>query len=155
MTAGSTDRRIDDIEVLRGLSVLMILFSHLRLSLIPWEIPWWDHLTKYYFEFWPSVDLFFAISGFVIARTLLPMVRAGRAAGQAPRTLLAFWVRRAWRILPSAWLWLWIMLLQSAVFNRSGAADTFPAACLASRSSQVTRSWLRRNQDRFRHESRL
>jgi peptidoglycan/LPS O-acetylase OafA/YrhL len=125
--AGTADRRIDDIEVLRGLSVVMILFSHLRLSLIPWEIPWWDHLTKYYFEFWPSVDLFFAISGFVIARTLLPMVRTGKAAGQAPRTLLAFWVRRAWRILPSAWLWLWIMLLQSAVFNRSGAADTFHA----------------------------
>jgi peptidoglycan/LPS O-acetylase OafA/YrhL len=123
----SSERRIDDIEVLRGLSVLMILVSHLRQSLIPWAVPWWDHVTKYYFDLWPAVDLFFAISGFVIARTLLPAVRAGLAAGQAPRALLAFWVRRAWRILPSAWLWLWLMLLQSAVFNRSGAVDTFHA----------------------------
>jgi len=117
--------RIDDIEVLRGLSVLMILCSHLRQSLIPWDVPGWDHVIKYYFDLWPAVDLFFAISGFVIARTLLPAVRAGVAAGQAPRTLLAFWVRRAWRILPSAWLWLWLMLLQSAVFNRSGTVDNF------------------------------
>jgi peptidoglycan/LPS O-acetylase OafA/YrhL len=124
---GSTERRIDDIEVLRGLSVLMILVSHLRASLIPWGVPWWDHVTKYYFDLWPAVDLFFAISGFVIARTLLPALRAGQAAGQAPRALLAFWVRRAWRILPSAWLWLWLMLAQSALFNRSGAVDTFHA----------------------------
>jgi len=117
--------RIDDIEVLRGVAVLMVLLFHVRLSLIPWEVPWWDHITKHYFNFWPGVDLFFAISGFVIARSLLPMLRAGRAVGQASRVLLAFWVRRVWRILPSAWLWLLLMLLQAAFFNRDRIIDTF------------------------------
>jgi peptidoglycan/LPS O-acetylase OafA/YrhL len=117
--------RIDDIEVLRGVAVLMVLLFHLRLSLIPWEVPWWDHITQHYFGFWPGVDLFFAISGFVIARTLLPMLRAGRQAGQASRALLAFWLRRVWRILPSAWLWLWLMLIQAAFFNSNRMVDTF------------------------------
>ncbi len=120
-------RRIDDIEVLRAIAVLMMLLFHIPLLLITWEVPWWDHLTKNYLNFWPGVDLFFAISGFVIARTLLPSLRLGMATAQAARAALAFWVRRAWRILPSAWLWLGLILLQSAVFNRSLALDTFHA----------------------------
>jgi peptidoglycan/LPS O-acetylase OafA/YrhL len=37
----------------------------------------------------------------------------------------AFWVRRFWRLIPSAWTWLGIILLSSVLFNRSGAFDTF------------------------------
>jgi peptidoglycan/LPS O-acetylase OafA/YrhL len=117
--------RIDDIEVLRGVAVVMAALFHIRLFLIKWEVPWWDHVTTYYFDFWPGVDLFFGISGFVIARTLMPSLREGLAAGQQARAALAFWVRRAWRILPSAWLWLAVILVQAALFNRSLAMDSF------------------------------
>ena len=117
-TAAPAERRIDDIELLRGIAVLMVLLFHVRLFLIAWPVPWWDNFTTNYCNFWPGVDLFFAISGFVIARTLLPTLRAGLAAGRAQSVAVAFWVRRAWRLLPSAWLWLGLILLQSAIFNR-------------------------------------
>ncbi len=85
-------------------------------------MPHWDWVDAHYLQTWPGVDLFFAISGFVIARGLLPEL----AASTNPvRTMGAFWVRRFWRLVPSAWLWLIIILLGSVVFNRSGAFETF------------------------------
>jgi peptidoglycan/LPS O-acetylase OafA/YrhL len=39
----------------------------------------------------------------------------------------AFWVRRAWRLLPSAWLWLAVILAGAIFFNRSQAFGTFRA----------------------------
>jgi peptidoglycan/LPS O-acetylase OafA/YrhL len=64
--------------------------------------------------------LFFAISGFVIARSLLPTLAAVRNSAEFLRVAGAFWRRRIWRLLPSAWLWLGIILAASAFFNRTG-----------------------------------
>jgi peptidoglycan/LPS O-acetylase OafA/YrhL len=63
------------------------------------------------------VDLFFAISGFVIASSLLrqPMKSRFRDFAQP------FYVRRIFRIWPAALLWLLIPLLASRYFNSSGA----------------------------------
>jgi peptidoglycan/LPS O-acetylase OafA/YrhL len=40
---------------------------------------------------------------------------------QQARIVAAFWIRRAWRLLPSAWLWLGLTLLAVVTFNQSGA----------------------------------
>lgn len=82
----------------------------------------WDHIDLYYLQGWPGVDLFFAISGFVIARTLLPALTTSTAPA---RTMGAFWIRRFWRLVPSAWAWLAVIVVASVVFNRSGGFDTF------------------------------
>lgn len=111
--------RILDIEVLRGLAVLGVVIHHARDNLFHWQAPWLDYLTTY-FGGWVGVDLFFAISGFVIARTLLPQLQASQDKRAALRTTLAFWVRRAWRLLPSAWLWLLLMLIASFIFREHG-----------------------------------
>jgi len=119
-------RRIGDIEMLRGVAVIFVLVFHAQRVLFPWRMPLWEHLTTHYVSFWPGVDLFFAISGFVIGRSLLPQLAA--AGGSPPafvRAALAFWVRRAWRLLPSAWLWLAVILLACVAFNRSGVFDSF------------------------------
>jgi peptidoglycan/LPS O-acetylase OafA/YrhL len=112
--------RIDDIEVLRAIAIAMVLVEHFALVLIPWVKikggPIYGH-----FGFWSGVDLFFVISGFVIGRSLLPSLPPASDRGPFFKTALSFWVRRAWRLAPSAWLWLAIPTAATVVFNRSGA----------------------------------
>jgi peptidoglycan/LPS O-acetylase OafA/YrhL len=114
--------RIGDIECLRGIAVIMVIFYHAHLALFTWPMPQLDHIEANYLQTWPGVDLFFAISGFVIARTLLPSLAASESK---LRTIGAFWVRRFWRLVPSAWAWLGIILIACVVFNRAGGFDTF------------------------------
>lgn len=122
-----TTSRIDDIECLRAVAVLGVLAHHLQGPLFYWNPAWLGSLFKHA-AFWSGVDLFFAISGFVIARSLLPQLAAG--VGNAPmqrRVLMAFWTRRAFRLLPSAWLWLALIMLAVLLFNQSGVFGTVRA----------------------------
>lgn len=127
--------RIQDIEVLRGYAILMVMVSHITGWLTAWPIPGWSHIVDNYFNFFPGVDLFFVVSGFVIGRVLLPDLARTKGGLDFFKTTLIFWVRRAWRLLPAAWFWLSITLVLSAVFNRSGAFglfhDNFEAAVAA------------------------
>lgn len=119
-----SNRRIDDIEVLRALAVLAVVLHHAFGNLYTWSTPTMEWVHGHFMGGF-GVDLFFAISGFVIARDLVPRLLASAAPGQAWRLTLAFWIRRAWRLLPSAWLWLGLMLLASFLFNRTGAFGSF------------------------------
>jgi peptidoglycan/LPS O-acetylase OafA/YrhL len=125
MAARVHGARIDDIEMLRGFAILFVLFEHVRINLFPWRVPFIEHVRAY-FTFWSGVDLFFAISGFVIARSLLPKLKAAEDATGFLNATISFWIRRAWRLIPSAWLWLFLILVATLVFNRSGAFGTFP-----------------------------
>ena len=95
----------------------MVLLHHIPINLFYWHsglqdaIPsWWNGAN--------GVDLFFTISGFVIVRGLLP--RLQNAHGQIfLAETLTFFLRRFWRLQPSAWLWLLIPTLLSATFNRT------------------------------------
>ncbi|MGC4009671.1 MAG: acyltransferase [Pseudomonas sp.] len=118
--------RIADIEILRAFAVLFVVLHHAHGNLISWASPRFDALTAY-FSGGFGVDLFLAISGFVIARDLLPRLRSATQAGVALRCVLAFWIRRAWRLLPSAWFWLAVVLLAVVYFNRSGVFGTWGA----------------------------
>ena len=71
------NRKILDIEVLRGIAVLFVVIHHANQNLLSWPNP---GLAQFYAYFGGAigVDLFFAISGFVIARDLLPKL-AGRS----------------------------------------------------------------------------
>jgi peptidoglycan/LPS O-acetylase OafA/YrhL len=115
-------RRIGDIECLRGLAVGMVLIYHIHGALLTWPMPLWTHIEDHYFQTWPGVDLFFAISGFVIARTLLPSLAQSK---NSARTIGAFWVRRFWRLIPASWTWLFVIVVACVLFNRSGVFDTF------------------------------
>lgn len=119
----SLSKRNGDIEVLRALAVLLVLYEHADLDLMFWH----SHLLQgaaQYFRGWAGVDLFFAISGFVIARSLLPILACCSNNDEFLIKTCQFWIRRAWRLLPSAWLWLLIPLIFCVVFNRSGVFMT-------------------------------
>ncbi|MBN3758281.1 acyltransferase [Paraburkholderia sp. Tr-20389] len=117
----NTRSRIDDIEALRAIAILFVLVNHLP-ALFFWGPTKLDRLHPY-FGFWDGVDLFFVISGFVIARELIPKLDAATNASRETtwRAIIAFWIKRAWRILPSAWLWILLTFVGAVFFNRSHA----------------------------------
>jgi peptidoglycan/LPS O-acetylase OafA/YrhL len=63
----------------------------------------------------------------VIARSLLPTLAQAEGTRAFFRNALSFWIRRACRLLPSAWLWLGVMVLLAATFNTMGAFGTVAA----------------------------
>jgi peptidoglycan/LPS O-acetylase OafA/YrhL len=85
-TAPSRDRSFrPDVEGLRAVAVLLVVFYHAGLS----------HLSGGYV----GVDVFFVISGFVITRVLLR-----ERASRGTTSILGFYGRRCRRILPAATL---------------------------------------------------
>lgn len=119
-------KRIDDIEILRAVAVLLVVVEHAHGHLVTWKNDVFDFMF-FYLRGGSAVDLFFAISGFVIARELIPRIRQCGTGGEFLTAVVSFWTKRAWRILPSAWLWLAIVLLASAAFNTSRAFGSFDA----------------------------
>ncbi len=84
-------------------------------------------MARFYAYFGGSFgpDLFFAISGFIIARDLVPRLRGCSSPKEWLNASLFFWIKRVYRILPSAWFWLAVILLLSVVFNSTGVFGTF------------------------------
>jgi len=115
-----------DIEFLRAIAILMTLFQHGEVLVYWRDSVYWN--VREHFDFWSGVDLFFCVSGFVIARSLMLSFPAGPDDGDrliSPRlgwmkTAGAFWIRRAWRLWPAAWLWVAVSLLCAAFLNESG-----------------------------------
>jgi peptidoglycan/LPS O-acetylase OafA/YrhL len=128
MEAGNS-RRIDEIEVLRAIAIMMVFIEHIPINLFFWRSQLGDVLAADW-NGSAGVDLFFAISGFVIARGLLPRLQDCPAGAPYARTTLTFLLHRFWRLQPSAWLWVAVPLIVGLFFNRSGALHT-PHANLA------------------------
>lgn len=122
----ASSSKIQDIEVLRGIAVLFVVIHHSHGNLITQPHVLFD-LFYSYFGLSVGVDMFFAISGFVITRQLAPTLLACDTSVQRARQAISFWVRRAWRLLPSAWLWLLIILAATVFLNRSGAFGSIRA----------------------------
>jgi len=118
-----------DIEFLRAVAILMTLFQHGEVLVYWRDSIYWD--IRRHFDFWTGVDLFFCVSGFVITRSLMRSFPAAAAEDRListklgwKKTAVAFWIRRAWRLWPAAWLWVAVSLLLAAFFNRSGIFGT-------------------------------
>lgn len=100
----TTDTRAgpnQEIEVLRAVAVLFVLLHHYPALLGNLPLPW--HLNVE--GLWSGVDLFFCISGYVIARGLIPELMHTTGT-QFWRAVFAFWIKRWYRIIPAAWLWI-------------------------------------------------
>lgn len=92
------------IEALRAVAIVYTLVHHLPIAI--------GHLPDFYYwlykytSFHIGVDLFFVISGFVITLSLCNSVEKTKAAKW--RLMLAFWLKRVFRLLPLAWFWLFV-----------------------------------------------
>lgn len=117
--------KIVDIEILRAIAVSMVVFQHLG-NLFPAPLPLLEGLYEWIGGTF-GVDLFLAVSGFVISRDLVPHLRQAPDRASAWLLMRAFWVRRIWRLWPSAWLWLFIILVAVVFFNSSGAFGSLKA----------------------------
>jgi peptidoglycan/LPS O-acetylase OafA/YrhL len=117
--------RIDDIESLRAVAILLVLFEHL--AILIWNDNSYYTATHRLLSGWPGVDLFFVISGFVISRSLLRRLNVGLSFLQIWQEISLFWMRRFWRIIPSAWLWLALTLMLTVTFNRNGSFERLNA----------------------------
>lgn len=119
-----------DIEFLRAVAILMTLFQHAEVLFYWRDSVYW--IARRHLDFWTGVDLFFCVSGFVITRSLMlsfPATSAdgGRLASPSlgwKKAAGAFWIRRAWRLWPAAWLWVVVSILCAAFLNDSGIFGT-------------------------------
>jgi peptidoglycan/LPS O-acetylase OafA/YrhL len=93
-----------DIQGLRAVAVLLVVIVHAQLGFLPGG----------FF----GVDVFFVISGFVITGLLL---RERSATGKT--RILAFYGRRARRIIPAAMFVIVVSVVAERVFIGAGAAD--------------------------------
>ncbi|WP_431298995.1 acyltransferase family protein [Tabrizicola sp. BL-A-41-H6] len=100
-----------DIDGLRALAVLPVIFYHLSSGLVPGG--------------YLGVDVFFVISGYLIAGILLSDL------GQSRFSLLRFYERRARRILPALFVVIAACVLPAAAFMLPGQHADFGVAVLA------------------------
>ncbi len=92
--------------------MLFVVFTH-----APAIYPQLLQLNLSWLAWWTGVDVFFVISGFVIARSFFPRIEGH--AGQAA-IATRFLQRRAMRLLPASLFWASAALLLALVYNQTG-----------------------------------
>jgi peptidoglycan/LPS O-acetylase OafA/YrhL len=102
---------VADIQILRAVAIIFVMIQHSYFNLV-FHAAWLSALLRHA-PLWCGVDLFFVISGYLIAGGL----RRAFAGGAAPLVLRRFWVRRAFRLWPAAWAWLAVMVAGSLVLK--------------------------------------
>lgn len=123
--------RNTDIEILRGIAIAFVLLEHAQ-GLAPANLDTFRILSAQFIAFWGGVDIFFAISGYVISASLLRTRNAHVDRRDGLRALVAFWIRRAWRLWPAAWFWPVVFFLLTLPFIPSAAQLEFVRASLSS-----------------------
>lgn len=109
-------RRFRGFDGLRGIAILLVIVYH-GITASAFPIPALGALRPLCLAGWTGVDLFFALSGFLITSLLLrEEARALRAGQPAHFSLWRFYLRRAFRILPAFYA---VFLLDAFVFSRS------------------------------------
>lgn len=105
-----------DIEVLRAAAIAYVVFWHLAPHALE-RLGAAGRSIEASTALWSGVDLFFSVSGFVIASSLL---RERDRHTSFRRFAVPFWIRRIFRLWPGAWLWAAIAVVLACTFNSTG-----------------------------------
>lgn len=101
--------KLSEIQVLRGISILCVLFCHLSIT--------WTLLekspSKITVPLYLGVEIFFVISGYVIANSLIRDQFSG----------LRFFIKRAFRLLPAILVFFALSFALNAYFRHSDYSD--------------------------------
>jgi peptidoglycan/LPS O-acetylase OafA/YrhL len=114
------NRNINELQLLRAFGILVVLIHHMDQNLFPWS----SGVLKIFYSYFAgtaALDMFFVLSGFVITRLLVQDLGRAESRYHSIQISCIFWLRRAWRLLPAAWLWLVLAVFFSVFFNESGA----------------------------------
>lgn len=117
-------KRNMEIEYLRAIAIGMTLLSHLP-QLLPFHQETMAGMIYRYFMPWTGVDLFFCISGFVVSSAYYDVVSRHRDEGRFALACYTFWLRRAYRLIPTSWLWIFIPMAFSIFYNAHGSFATW------------------------------
>ena len=110
-------RRLAEIEYLRAAAMLLVIIMHAPLICVPYppgalqRLQDWIHPAV-------GVDLFFVISGYLMGRFFMAPFEAHEPGNPVP-SILAFWVRRFYRLLPACAVWVGFTLACCVVFAGS------------------------------------
>lgn len=110
------NKRIKELDGLRGIAILLVLLCHSTFELHP-SSPLLSRLLSIGRLSWSGVDLFFVLSGFLIGGILLD-------ARKSTRYFKTFYLRRAFRILPP-YLGVLFLFLFRFVRPSAGAMGAF------------------------------
>lgn len=110
-----------DIEILRAFAIIMVLVQHFP-SLYFWSDHSFFAKVNTYISFWSGVDLFLCISGFVVSCSLIPLIDKCKESGiSSSKAITAFFIKRAFRLFPTSFIWIALILILTFTYNISGA----------------------------------
>jgi peptidoglycan/LPS O-acetylase OafA/YrhL len=113
---------IEEIDHLRGVAIILTLFAHLAfMQGNPSKA--YLYIVNNIAQFWGGVHLFFVVSGYVISRSFMHDFEYAYAPTRADfmRQWMKFYIRRFFRIIPTAMTWIVMTLLFSQLFNSHGS----------------------------------
>ena len=123
-----------EFQVLRTLGIVCIVIANIPLNLFFWR----SSLGQFEVDYWSGncgVDIFLALSGYVVTRSL-----QGRLAGcddpvARMRAVTTYYLRRFWRLMPALCFWVTLPVVLGLIYNETGAFHTFDANLGAAETS--------------------
>lgn len=88
-----------DIQALRAIAIIMVILQHYRNRL---PSPEWYLKTFHYVDYWAAVDIFLAISGYLMAKSLSGEILKN---GRTIKSFFNFLYKRIFRLVPCLVLW--------------------------------------------------
>lgn len=116
---------IDEIDQLRGIAIILTLLAHVAfMQGTPSNV--YLYVINNIAQFWGGVHLFFVVSGYVISRSFMQDFEQDHAPTRADfiKQWMQFYIRRFFRIVPTAITWIVTTLLLAHLFNQNGSFGT-------------------------------